>query len=91
MSAGSAACRIVATNSTMTAAASTSSQMRAIWRRSKRSATWPTTNTSNSKGRNCARPTKPRASALWVTSYICQPTATPIICDESDVHMRVQQ
>jgi hypothetical protein len=34
---------------------------------------------------------KPSASALCVTSYICQPTATAIIWEANDVQARTQQ
>ncbi len=44
--------------------------------RSNWSTTWPATSTSSKAGRNCSRPTRPRAQALPVRSYICQPMAT---------------
>jgi hypothetical protein len=34
-------------------------------------------------GRNCTSPTMPRANVLCVNAYICQPTATAAIWNES--------
>ena len=52
--------------STAAAAPSTTWQITTTSRRSQRSATWPTTSVSTTVGTNCARPTRPRSSALPV-------------------------
>ena len=50
------------------AAAFTNSHITTISRRSQRSATCPTTRVSTIIGTNCTRPTRPRSSALPVSS-----------------------
>ena len=70
---------IVAQRSTMTAAASTTWAKATSRRRSNRSAAYPTTSTSSMDGKNWISPTRPRSSARWVNSYVCQPTATATI------------
>src|ERR1700733_9492742 len=56
-----------------------------------RSATCPTTSVSRTMGKNCTRPTIPRAKVLWVSAYICQPTATAAIWNEMVEHIRANQ
>jgi hypothetical protein len=48
-------------------------------RRSWRSAVWPAGSVHSTIGTNWASPTIPSMNVLWVSSYICQPTATATI------------
>ncbi|MDR8954162.1 hypothetical protein FEP76_02658 [Burkholderia multivorans] len=66
-------------------------QIVAMRRRSKRSATCPTTSVSANIGTNCARPTRPSANALCVSAYTYQPIATDRIWKASDDITRVPQ
>lgn len=49
-------------------------------RRSTRSTSCPAGIVRKSAGTNCINPTRPRSHALPVRSYICQPSATSMIC-----------